>query len=104
MARASESEAARGKFRRQAPVGPYIADFLCEELRLIVELDGDAPPAGQSRKANRKAELEARGFTVLRFGSEIQVSEGSEMLGRIQGEVERLRAERAVVVREQLAP
>ena len=28
------------KFRFQAPVGPYVADFLCVEARLIVELDG----------------------------------------------------------------
>ena len=32
------------KFRRQAPVGPYIADFLCIASRLIVELDGRDTP------------------------------------------------------------
>ncbi|MGC9237589.1 MAG: endonuclease domain-containing protein, partial [Thiomonas sp.] len=28
------------KFRRQAPIGPYIVDFLCPQARLIIELDG----------------------------------------------------------------
>src|SRR5262249_20183481 len=28
------------KFVRQAPIGPYIVDFLCREARLIVEVDG----------------------------------------------------------------
>ena len=28
------------KFRRQVPIGPYIADFVCQERRIIVELDG----------------------------------------------------------------
>src|SRR5450432_3345723 len=32
------------KFRRQAPVGAYIADFLCLEHRLIVEADGSHTP------------------------------------------------------------
>ncbi len=31
---------ANAKFRQQAPVGQFIADFLCEECRLIIELDG----------------------------------------------------------------
>ncbi len=31
---------AKAKFRRQAPVGRYIADFVCFENGLIVELDG----------------------------------------------------------------
>lgn len=28
------------KFSRQMPVGPYFADFLCRDLRIVVELDG----------------------------------------------------------------
>ncbi|WP_339765564.1 endonuclease domain-containing protein [uncultured Hoeflea sp.] len=56
----------RLKFRRQAPVGPYIADFICMEARLIVELDG-IQHAGSVRDRTRDAELEARGFRVLRF-------------------------------------
>jgi very-short-patch-repair endonuclease len=54
------------KFRRQAPIGRYVADFLCAEARLIVEIDG-SQHAESSRDQQRDAELKARGFRVLRF-------------------------------------
>jgi very-short-patch-repair endonuclease len=54
------------RFRRQHPVGPYIADFACLERGLLIEVDG-----GQHQDctgdARRYAWLRARGFTVLRF-------------------------------------
>jgi len=56
------------KFRRQAPIGPYVADFLCHELRLVLELDGSVheEPAQISHDVNRDANLGALGFRVLR--------------------------------------
>ncbi|RRH90159.1 endonuclease domain-containing protein [Mesorhizobium tamadayense] len=54
------------KFRRQVPVGRFIADFVCAEARLIVEIDG-SQHAGSHRDQERDAELKARGFRVLRF-------------------------------------
>ena len=54
------------KFRRQAPVGSYIADFLCIAHRLIVEADG-SQHAESRRDAVRDAWLEQQGYTVLRF-------------------------------------
>jgi very-short-patch-repair endonuclease len=56
----------RIKFRRQVPIGPYVADFACLEAKLIVELDG-SQHAGEVRDDIRTAELTARGFRVLRF-------------------------------------
>jgi very-short-patch-repair endonuclease len=54
------------KFRRQVPIGPYIADFVCYEARLIVELDGSQH--GQSnRDAIRDQWLSEDGFRVLHF-------------------------------------
>ncbi|MBA2587368.1 MAG: endonuclease domain-containing protein [Alphaproteobacteria bacterium] len=57
------------KFRRQQPIGPYIADFVCFEAMLIIELDGDQH--GSSRKlaydAMRTKRLANDGFRVLRF-------------------------------------
>lgn len=57
------------KFRRQQPVGPYIADFVCFEAGLIVELDGDQHGSmqGQVYDAVRTERLAADGFRVLRF-------------------------------------
>ncbi|RWQ47372.1 MAG: endonuclease domain-containing protein [Mesorhizobium sp.] len=56
----------RIKFRRQVPVGRFIADFVCAEARLIVEIDG-SQHAGSNYDLGRDAELKARGFRVLRF-------------------------------------
>lgn len=53
------------KFRRQATVGPYVADFLCAEKRLIVELDGGQHSA--ETDAHRTAELERLGYRIIRF-------------------------------------
>ena len=54
------------KFRRQMPVGKYVADFVCVEAGLIVELDG-SQHAESETDSIRGAELKARGFRVLRF-------------------------------------
>ena len=56
----------RIKFRRQVPVGAYIADFLCAEAMLIVEIDG-SQHADSEYDRERAAALRARGFRVLRF-------------------------------------
>jgi very-short-patch-repair endonuclease len=53
------------KFRRQVPIGRYVADFACFEGRLVVELDG-SQHAERERDRVRDAELAARGFQVLR--------------------------------------
>ncbi len=54
------------KFRRQAPIGAYVADFLCEHARLIIEVDG-GQHADNPADAARTAVLEAAGYSVLRF-------------------------------------
>jgi very-short-patch-repair endonuclease len=56
------------KFNRQEPIGPFIADFLCHDKKLIVEVDGvthgDAHEVAFDEK--RTAYLQARGYRVLR--------------------------------------
>ena len=54
------------KFRRQVPLGPYIADFVCFEQRLIIEADG-SQHADNMRDAARDAWFAAQGFRVRRF-------------------------------------
>jgi very-short-patch-repair endonuclease len=54
------------KFRRQAPIGPYIADFLCVQHKLVVEADGSQH--GESiRDSLRDAWLTHNGYRILRF-------------------------------------
>ena len=55
------------KFRRQVPMGPYIVDFVSEEGKLIVELDGGHHVDQQDRDERRTQWLESRGFRVQRY-------------------------------------
>jgi len=55
------------KFRRQLPIGRYIADFVCLRHRLIIEADGPHHEARLEADAARDAWLRAQGFQVLRF-------------------------------------
>ena len=59
------------RFRRQHPIGPYIADFACIRGRLVIELDGDRHGAEERRAydARRDAFMRARGWKVLRIGN-----------------------------------
>src|SRR6185437_4694700 len=59
-------------FRRQAPFGPYIVDFVCHEHRLIVELDGGIHDLAEvaARDVEREAWLTGRGYRVMRFRNE----------------------------------
>ncbi|WP_423879015.1 endonuclease domain-containing protein [Bradyrhizobium sp.] len=54
------------KFRRQVPIGPYVADFLSFESRLVVEVDG-GQHAGSARDVERDRWLAENNFRVVRF-------------------------------------
>ena len=53
------------KFRRQHPVPPYIVDFYCEAMQLVVELDGSQHNVEFDRERTRF--LEMRGLKILRY-------------------------------------
>jgi very-short-patch-repair endonuclease len=59
-------------WRRQAPVGPYVVDFVCKRIGLVVEIDGDShyTEVGQRHDAKRTAYLGECGYSVLRFSNE----------------------------------
>ena len=54
------------KFRRQQPIGPFIADFVCQEARLIVEADG-GQHCGSAADDRRTNFLNGAGYRVIRF-------------------------------------
>ena len=55
------------KFKRQHPIGPFIADFYCAERRLVLESDGDSHCDRVTYDAERTAWLEAQGCRVVRY-------------------------------------
>jgi very-short-patch-repair endonuclease len=59
-------------FRRQVPIGRYVADFACLAARFVIEVDGGvhALPDVQLRDAIRDAWLKSEGYRVFRFGNE----------------------------------
>jgi len=71
------------KFRRQWPVGKFIVDFRCSELRLVVEIDG-GQHQGNCADVVRTLELERSGYRVVRFWN-------NEILANIEGVIEELR-------------
>ena len=54
------------KFRRQQPIGRYVADFICFEARLIIEADG-SQHVGNAYDKKRDAWLSSQDFRLLRF-------------------------------------
>jgi very-short-patch-repair endonuclease len=58
-------------FRRQVPIGNYIADFVCHAAKLVIELDGGQhfSDGQEAADARRSATIEATGFRVLRFSN-----------------------------------
>jgi very-short-patch-repair endonuclease len=56
-------------FRRQVPIGPYVADFACLKERLIIEVDGSqhGEDANARRDEDRTRWLNSEGYRVLRF-------------------------------------
>jgi len=57
------------KFRRQHPLGNYVADFACLAPKLIVELDGSQHAEQTEYDGRRDQFFRNHGFVVLRFGS-----------------------------------
>lgn len=57
------------KFKRQYPIGNYIVDFVCKELKLIIELDGGQhnTTEGVIYDKKRTEYLQAAGYKILRF-------------------------------------
>lgn len=71
------------KFRRQAPVGPYVADFLCESAQLIIEVDGGQHMDNKEYDHYRDDFLRANGYEVKRFWN-------NEVIGNLDGVLEAL--------------
>jgi very-short-patch-repair endonuclease len=72
------------KFRFQSPVAGYVADFLCAEARLIIEVDGGQHAIRAAQDAERTRTLEMAGYSVLRFWN-------NDVLSNTDGVIETIR-------------
>jgi very-short-patch-repair endonuclease len=79
-----EFKAAR--FRRQHPIGQYIADFACPARKLVIELDGGQHAAQADQDELRTTDLAKRGYRVIRFWN-------NDVLSNIDGVIETILAE-----------
>ena len=66
------------KFHRQKPIGPYIVDFYCSELYLVIEIDGDSHAEQAGYDAQRTTYLNSLGINVLRYANR-------DVLGNLPG-------------------
>ena len=73
-------------FRRQTPIGNYIADFVCFASQLVIELDGESHDFEERQKADQRRDVffESEGFQVLRFTNE-------QVMSNLEGVVEAIR-------------
>ena len=70
------------KFRRQAPLGRYVADFVCFSCKIVVEADG--PWHDPVHDAERDRWLASQGFLVLRFTNSTVENRSHEVLRLIR--------------------
>ena len=77
------------KFRRQVPIGPFIADFCCRNPKLVVELDGGQHADRAAHDASRTRVIAEYGYTVLRFWDDDVLKDTESVLEAIAREVTR---------------
>ena len=73
-------------FRRQHPIGDFIADFICIDQRLIIEVDGNIhnKPEQQEWDKQRTAFLESQDYRVVRFSNEQVLHDIDKVLAHIK--------------------
>ena len=74
------------RFRRQGPVGPYVADFICHRASLVVEIDGDVHNLTDValRDLKRDAWFEGQGHVTLRVSTREVEADMDGVVTRIQ--------------------
>jgi len=78
------------EFRRQHIIGDYIADFICLEKKLIIEVDGGyhSLPDQVEDDETRSRNLEALGYHVIRFSNEEVLNDTASVVERIKKRIQ----------------
>jgi very-short-patch-repair endonuclease len=79
------------KFRRQVPIGSYIADFCCRNPKLVIEVDGGQHAERTAQDAWRTRMMAQHGYSVLRFWDDEVLKNAEGVLEAIAREVTRLK-------------
>jgi 5-methyltetrahydrofolate--homocysteine methyltransferase len=90
------------KFRRQLIIGQYIADFVCLDRMLIIEIDGKIHQLPENKESDeiRTRWLESKGFKVIRFSNEQVTTKTEEVLNEILETVKKQRSHKNLEYKE----
>lgn len=79
------------RFRRQYGIGPYIADFYCPKLKLVIELDGSAHDSKEAKAYDRARDMymENLGLIVLRFKNDEVITNLEGVIAQINAQLTR---------------
>jgi len=82
-------------FNRQRPIGNYVADFVCKELMIIIELDGISHCFEEIQEKDKQKEnfLKSLGYKVLRFSDEEVLKDMRNVMKEIEYLVEEVEGE-----------
>lgn len=72
------------QFRRQQVIDGFIADFYCNQMRLVVEIDGGVHETQKDYDRLRDEFINRRGILVMRFHNEEVLSDIGEVVGKIE--------------------
>lgn len=78
------------KFRRQVPIENFIADFVCDEAKLMIELDGGQHAEQSAADTQRTSTLEQAGYVVVRYWNNQVLTETTSVLEDILCHLEKL--------------
>ena len=78
------------KFRRQHPIGPYVADFFCHKLKLIIEVDGSIHDLKETKIYDEEREnyFIGLGYKIIRFSNRQVHNEMEFILSKINSMIE----------------
>lgn len=74
-------------FRRQAPMGKYVVDFICHRAKLIIEIDGGQHAFSIAADEVRTARLNREGYRVIRFWNNEVMENMAGVMREIQKEL-----------------
>ena len=74
------------KFRRQHPIGIYIADFYCHKAKLVIEIDGNIHHLDEVKQNDKEKEtyLINNGYSVVRFTNKEVMAQAETVLEKIK--------------------